>query len=87
MSRLCYKHKFKYDDNCGNLEEAIVYQEINNITDTETYYNDKGNIIEISGTSDYMMKLGAILCNIPSEDIKTTAISFIQFKSIFDSTN
>lgn len=47
MSKLYYKHKFKYDDNCGNLEEAIIYQEINNITDTETYYNDKGNIIMI----------------------------------------
>lgn len=40
MSRLYYKYKFKYADDCGDLQEAIIYKVINNSTDTETYYND-----------------------------------------------
>lgn len=83
MSRSYYKHKFKYDDNCGNLVETIIYQEVNNITDTERFYNKRGNIIETSGPTSYINMLGAILCGVLSETIETTTISFGEFNSIF----
>lgn len=82
-----YKYKFKYDNNCGNLEEAVIYQQINNSTDTETYYNDRGNIIELSGTTDYMNKLGYILSGTFDEDIEISPISYEEISSIFGSND
>lgn len=87
MSKLYYKYKFQYDDNCGNLQKAIIYQEVNNTTDTETFYDNKGNIINTSGSTSYIIRLGAILRGIPSYDIKMTVISYNEFNSIFNSTN
>lgn len=85
MSRIFYKYKFQYDDNCGNLQEAVVYQEVNNTTDTETFYNSKGNIIAVSGTTSYISRLGTILRGVPSDDIEMTTISKGDFDSIFNS--
>lgn len=87
MSIRYYKYKFKYDDNCGNLEEAVIYQQINNSTDTETYYNDKGNIIELNGTTDYMKKLGYILSVTADKDIEVSSISYEEISSIFGSND
>lgn len=85
MSKLYYKYKFQYDDNCGNLQEAVIYQEVNNTTNNETFYNDKGNIIRLSGPIGYMIALGAILRGVPSDDIEITTIGFGEFNCIFDS--
>ena len=87
MSIRYYKYKFKYDNNCGNLEEAVIYQQINNSTDTETYYNDKGNIIELNGTTDYMKKLGYILSITADKDIEVSSISYEEISSIFGSND
>lgn len=87
MSKLYYKYKFQYDDNCGNLKEAIIYQEVNNTTDTETFYNDKGNIIKASGSTSYIFRLGAILRGVPSNDMEITTVSYSDFNSIFNSEN
>lgn len=87
MSILYYKYKFKYDDNYGNLQETVIYQEVNNTTDTETFYNDKGNIIETNGSTSYIIKLGTILRGVPSNDIEMTTISYKDFNNIFNSKN
>lgn len=87
MSKLYYRYKFQYDDNCGNLQDAVVYQEINNTTDTETFYDNKGNIIQANGTTDYIIKLGAILCGISFDGVEITFISYKEFNSIFNSEN
>lgn len=87
MSRLFYKYKFQYDDNCGNLQEAVIYQKVNNTTDTEIFYNDKGDIIQVSGSTSYIIRLGAILRGVPSDDIEMTTISYNDFNSIFNSKN
>lgn len=87
MSIRYYKYKFKYDDNCGHLKETVIYQQINNSTNTETYYNDKGNIIELNGTTDYMNKLGYILSIIPDKDIEVSSISYEEISSIFGSND
>lgn len=87
MSIRYYKYKFKYNNNCGNLEEAVIYQQINNSTDTETYYNDRGNIIELSGTTDHMNKLGYILSGTSDEDIEISPISYEEISSIFGSND
>ena len=87
MSIRYYKYKFKYDNDCGNLEEAVIYQQINNSTDTETYYNDKGNIIELNGTTDYMKKLGYILSITADKNIEVSSISYEEISSIFGSND
>lgn len=87
MSIRYYKYKFKYDNDYGNLEEAVIYQQINNSTDTETYYNDKGNIIELNGTTDYMNKLGYILSITADKDIEVSSISYEEISSIFGSND
>lgn len=87
MSIRYYKYKFKYDDNCGHLQETVIYQQINNSNNIETYYNDKGNIIELNGTTDYMNKLGYILSITPDKDIEVSSISYEEISSIFSSND
>ena len=87
MSIRYYKYKFKYDDNYGHLQETVIYQQINNSTDTETYYNDKGNIIELNGTTDYMKKLGYILSITADKNIEVSSISYEEISSIFGSND
>ena len=87
MSIRYYKYKFKYDDNCGHLQGTVIYQQINNSNNIETYYNDKGNIIELNGTTDYMKKLGYILSITADKDIEVSSISYEEISSIFDSND
>lgn len=87
MSKIYYKHTFEYDDNCGNLVKTTIYQKVNDITNTEEFYNEDANIIHLQGPINYMIMLGMILRGIPVPSIETTSITYSEFNKIFNSSS
>lgn len=82
MSKNYFKYIFDYDTNNGYLDTATIYCCANNSTDTQVFYNEKGNIIELCGTTDYIFKLGRILTSDSFQGLNQIPITENEFDII-----
>ncbi len=69
MSKLKEKITINYDTNYGFNEDIILFNIMNNSFDFQTILNEAGEVI-ISGTDDFMYKLGQYLVGIKNDSIK-----------------